>query len=118
MACSCRTKLTTQNHLSALRRLRRVFSSWAGDGRVQIDYRWAEGDVDKARQHAIELVALAPDVIFALGNYTVAPLLQVTHTVPIVFAIVPDPVGAGSVESLSRPGGNALASFLSNIDRI
>src|SRR6516225_7860417 len=71
-----------------------------GDGRVQIDYRWAAGDVEKARQYAIELVAMAPDVIFALGNYAVAPLLQVTRNVPIVFAVVPDPVGAGFVESL------------------
>jgi putative ABC transport system substrate-binding protein len=83
-----------------------------GDGRVQIDYRWAGGDVDKARQYAIELVALAPDVIFALGNYSVAPLLQVSRTVPIVFAVVPDPVGAGFVESLPRPGGNATGLIL------
>jgi putative tryptophan/tyrosine transport system substrate-binding protein len=83
-----------------------------GDGRVQIDYRWAGGDVDKARQYAIELVALAPDVIFALGNYAVAPLLQVTRTVPIVFAVVPDPVGAGFVESLPLPGGNATGLIL------
>jgi putative tryptophan/tyrosine transport system substrate-binding protein len=82
------------------------------DSRVQIDYRWAGGDVDRARQYAIELVALAPDVIFALGNYAVAPLLQVTHTVPIVFAVVPDPVGAGFVESLPRPGGNATGIIL------
>ena len=83
-----------------------------GDGRVQIDYRWAAGDVEKARQYAIELVAMAPDVIFALGNYAVAPLLQVTRNVPIVFAVVPDPVGAGFVESLPRPGGNATGLIL------
>jgi putative ABC transport system substrate-binding protein len=55
----------------------------------------------------LRLFALAPDVIFATGNATVAPLLQVTRAVPIVFVIVPDPVGAGFVDSLARPGGNA-----------
>ena len=58
------------------------------------------------RKHAAELVALAPDVILAGGSATVAPLQQATRTVPIVFTIVPDPVGAGFVESLARPGGN------------
>ncbi len=58
-------------------------------------------------RHAAELVALAPDVILAAGAATVAPLLQATRTVPIVFASVADPVGAGFVESLARPGGNA-----------
>jgi len=83
-----------------------------GNGRVQIDYRWAGGNTEKARQYAVELVALDPDVIFALGNYSVAPLLQATRTVPIVFAVVPDPVGAGFVESLARPGGNATGLIL------
>jgi putative tryptophan/tyrosine transport system substrate-binding protein len=83
-----------------------------GDGRVQIDYRWAGGDAEKARQYAVELIALAPDVIFALGNYSVAPLLQATRTVPIVFASLADPVGAGFVESLAHPGGNATGLIL------
>jgi putative ABC transport system substrate-binding protein len=83
-----------------------------GDDRVQIDYRWAGGNIEKARQYAIELIALDPDVIFAFGNYSVAPLLQATRTVPIVFAVVPDPVGAGFVESLARPGGNATGLIL------
>jgi ABC-type uncharacterized transport system substrate-binding protein len=83
-----------------------------GNGRVQIDYRWAGSNTEKARQYAVELVALDPDVIFALGNYSVAPLLQATRTVPIVFAVVPDPVGAGFVESLARPGGNATGLIL------
>ena len=74
---------------------------------MRIDYRWAAGDADRIRRHAAELVALAPDVILAIGTSTVAPLLQATRTVPIVFASVPDPVGAGFVESLARPGGNA-----------
>ena len=59
------------------------------------------------RKYAAELVALAPDVILATGSATVGPLLQATRTVPIVFVIVPDPVGAGFVDSLARPGGNA-----------
>src|SRR5215831_20725536 len=83
-----------------------------GDGRVQIDYRWAGGNTEKARQYAVELIALSPDVIFALGNYSVAPLLQATRTVPIVFAVVPDPVGKEFVESLARPGGNATGLIL------
>ena len=65
------------------------------------------GDADDIRKHAAELVALAPDVILAAGAAAVAPMLQATRTVPIVFAIVPDPVGAGFVDSLARPGGNA-----------
>ena len=59
------------------------------------------------RKHAAELVALAPDVVLAAGTSAVAPLLQATRTVPIVFATIGDPVGAGSVDSLARPGGNA-----------
>ena len=59
------------------------------------------------RRYAAELVALAPDVILATGGTAVGPLLQATRTVPIVFAHVPDPVGAGFVDSLARPGGNA-----------
>ena len=65
------------------------------------------GQCRRLRKHAAELVALAPDVILAHGASTVGPLLQATRTVPIVFVIVTDPVGAGFVESLARPGGNA-----------
>jgi putative ABC transport system substrate-binding protein len=80
---------------------------WTDGRNVQIDIRWGASDPDRSRRHAAELAALAPDVIFATGNSSVAPLLQATRTVPIVFAIVPDPVGAGFVDSLARPGGNA-----------
>ena len=66
------------------------------------------------RRHAAELVALAPDVILAHGGSTVGPLLQATRTVPIVFPIVADPVGAGFVDSLARPGGNATGFMTSN----
>ena len=84
-------------------------SNWAGPiGRnVRIDIRWAAANADDIRRHAAELVALAPDVILAHGASTVGPLLQATRTVPIVFPIVADPVGAGFVDSLARPGGNA-----------
>jgi putative tryptophan/tyrosine transport system substrate-binding protein len=82
-------------------------SGWTIGRNVQIDTRWAAADADRIRSHAAELVALAPDVILTSGNAGVAPLLQVSRTVPIVFAIVPDPVGAGFVDSLARPGGNA-----------
>ena len=79
---------------------------WTVGRNVQIDYRWGAGDLDDTRKYAAELVALAPDVIFTVGSAGVGPVRQATRTVPIVFAIVPDPVGAGVVESLARPGGN------------
>jgi putative tryptophan/tyrosine transport system substrate-binding protein len=80
---------------------------WTVGRNVQIDIRWTAGKADDARKYATELVALAPDVILAAGGGGVGPLLQVTGTVPIVFTQVTDPVGAGFVESLGRPGGNA-----------
>jgi ABC-type uncharacterized transport system substrate-binding protein len=80
---------------------------WTDGRNVRIDTRWAEGRPDEIRRHAVELIALAPDVIVATGTAAMAPLLQATRTVPIVFANVADPVGAGFVESLARPGGNA-----------
>ena len=79
---------------------------WTDGRNVQIDVRFGP-DNATLRKHAAEMVALAPDVILASGSATVGPLLQVTYTVPIVFVIVPDPVGAGFVASLARPGGNA-----------
>jgi putative tryptophan/tyrosine transport system substrate-binding protein len=82
-------------------------SGWTIGRNVQIDTRWSAGNADDTRRYAAELVALAPGVILANGNAAVAPLLQATRTVPIVFVIVPDPVGAGFVDSLARPGGNA-----------
>ena len=80
---------------------------WAVPGNVRIDTRWGAGDADRIRKFAAELVALAPDVILASGGAVAGPLLQLTRTVPIVFTLTPDPVGAGFVESLARPGGNA-----------
>jgi putative ABC transport system substrate-binding protein len=81
-------------------------SGWNIGRNVRIDTRWAGGKADDISRHAAELVTLAPDVILAHGTSTVRPLLQVTRTVPIVFPIAGDPVGAGFVDSLARPGGN------------
>lgn len=80
---------------------------WSEGRNIQMEYRWGGGDVDIARKNAAELATSAPDVILAAGSVTVAPLLRTTRTVPIVFVIVPDPLGSGFVRSLSRPGGNA-----------
>ena len=81
---------------------------WSDGRNVHVDIRWATTEPDDIRRHAAELAALAPDVILAgTGTATVAPLLQATRTVPIVFVVVIDPVGAGFVDSLARPGGNA-----------
>jgi putative ABC transport system substrate-binding protein len=84
---------------------------WTDGRNVHIDFRWGAGNVADMRKNAAELVALAPDVILAVSQ-GVGSLLQVTHTVPIVFVIVPDPVGSGFVESLSRPGGNATGFLM------
>jgi putative ABC transport system substrate-binding protein len=86
---------------------------WTIGGNVRVDYRWSEGNANNLRKYTAELVALGPDAILAWGGSTLAPLLQATRTVPIVFAGVADPVGGGFVDSLSRPGGNAtgFASF-------
>jgi putative ABC transport system substrate-binding protein len=80
---------------------------WIVGRNVRIDTRWATTNAVDIRRHAAELAALAPDVILAHGASTVAPLLQATRTVPIVFPVVGDPVTAGFVDSLARPGGNA-----------
>jgi putative tryptophan/tyrosine transport system substrate-binding protein len=86
---------------------------WADGRNVRIDTRWATTNSDDIRRHAIELAALAPDVILAAtGTATLAPLLQATRTVPIVFALVIDPVGSGFVASLAQPGGNATGFTL------
>ena len=79
---------------------------WTDGDNVRIDLRFAAGNPENYRKYAAELVALAPDVILASGG-SLAPMLQATRTVPIVFTFAADPVGSGFVESLSRPGGNA-----------
>ena len=80
---------------------------WTEGHNVRIDIRWPAADADRIRKYAAELIALEPDVILATGSATVGPLLQATRSIPIVFALVPDPVGAGYVNSLAHPGGNA-----------
>jgi len=97
-----RSRPTIDAFLQALEQL-----GWTDGKNVSIDYRWPAGDPDRARKYAAELVALAPDVILAISSASMTPLLQVTRTVPLVFAGVVDPVGAGYVDSLSRPSGNA-----------
>ena len=84
---------------------------WTDGGNVRIDYRWTAGDADRFQRYAEELLALAPDVLLASATPSVQALQRATRTVPIVFAQVGDPVGAGLVESLARPGGN-ITGFL------
>src|SRR6202047_3090598 len=80
---------------------------WTDDRNVRIDIRWgAASNIDRHRNHAAELVALAPDVILATTTPSTAVLQQATRTIPMVFAMAVDPVGSGLVESLARPGGN------------
>ena len=85
---------------------------WTEGRNVRIDTRWTAGNADLQRRYAAELVALAPDVILATASPTVAALQAATRTVPIVFAHAADPVGAGFVDSLARPGGNATGFIL------
>jgi putative tryptophan/tyrosine transport system substrate-binding protein len=80
---------------------------WTIGRNVRIDTRWSGANAAETRRHAAELAVLAPDVILAHGVSTVGPLLQATRTVPIVFPVASDPVGAGLIDSLARPGGNA-----------
>jgi putative ABC transport system substrate-binding protein len=87
-------------------------SGWIIGRNVRIDTRWAGRKADDIRRHATELTAIAPDVILAHGDSTVGPLLAATRTVPIVFTVVADPVGAGLVDTLARPGGNVTGFML------
>src|SRR5215203_113261 len=86
---------------------------WSDGENIYIDIRWASGGADVVRKNAADLLSLGPDVVIAPGSSPAAMFLQVSRSVPIVFTIVPDPVGAGLVDSLARPGGNAtgFASF-------
>jgi putative ABC transport system substrate-binding protein len=87
---------------------------WSVGRNVQIDIRWATNNASDIRVHAAELIALAPDVILAHGSATVRPLAQATRTVPIVFPVAVDPVGAGFVASLARPGGNVTGFMVTD----
>ena len=97
---------TGQARIAALMQGLQQFG-WVVGRNVRVDIRWGAGDTERNRRNAAELVALAPDVIVAQGSVGVALLLQATGTLPIVFVIVPDPVGAGFIDNLARPGGNA-----------
>jgi ABC-type uncharacterized transport system substrate-binding protein len=79
---------------------------WTNGSNLRVDYRWGADDADRVRKLAAEIIALAPDVILTSGNSVLAPLMQATRTIPIVFVQVIDPVGTGFVKSLARPGGN------------
>src|SRR5262245_32084580 len=96
----------TRARLAAFEQALQQFG-WTPGRKVRIDHRFPGGDPATTRKQAEELVTLAPDVIVSTGSFSTGPLLQATHSVPVVFAIVPDPVGAGFVDSLSQPGGNA-----------
>ena len=85
---------------------------WIADRNVKIDSRWSAADNERVRRHAAELVALAPDVIVTNSSQPVAALIEATRSVPIVFAGIPDPVGAAFVNSLARPGGNVTGFLL------
>jgi putative ABC transport system substrate-binding protein len=93
-----------------LRSLRQL--GWVEGRNIRIDTRWSSGNADLDRKYAAELVAMAPDIILASSSPTVAALQAATRTVPIVFAHAVDPVGAGFVESLTRPGGNITGFVL------
>jgi putative tryptophan/tyrosine transport system substrate-binding protein len=90
---------------------------WTDGRNVRVDIRWGIGDPERTRRYIAELLALAPDVILTNGSVGVVPLQQATRTVPIVFVFVTDPVGAGLVESLARPGGNATGFTLFEYSR-
>jgi putative ABC transport system substrate-binding protein len=94
-----------ENHAVFVQVLQQL--GWIDGHTVRIDTHWANGQASEIRKHAAEIVALAPDLIVATGNAGMGPLLQATRTIPIVFANVADPVGAGIVETMARPGGNA-----------
>jgi putative tryptophan/tyrosine transport system substrate-binding protein len=85
---------------------------WSEGHNVRIDIRWGEDDVDRERKYAAELIALAPEIIFASGTLSVVALEHISRTIPIVFVGVTDPVGAGFVSSLSRPGGNVTGFMI------
>jgi putative tryptophan/tyrosine transport system substrate-binding protein len=87
-------------------------AGWTDGHNARIQVRWAGPIPSDIRRHAAELVALRPDVVLAYGSSTVGPLLQNTRTVPIVFPVMGDPVAAGFIESLARPGGNVTGFMM------
>ena len=93
------------NYAAFLQALQQL--GWVDGHNVRIDTRWSGGQASEIRKYAVEMVALTPDVIVVAGTATMVPLMQATRTLPIVFANVADPVGAGYVDTMARPGGNA-----------
>jgi putative ABC transport system substrate-binding protein len=87
-------------------------SGWTIGGNVRIEYRWGAGNADNERKYAAELLALTPDVIVASGSLAVMAFQRLTRTVPIVFTLISDPIGAGFVDSLARPGGNTTGFMI------
>jgi ABC-type uncharacterized transport system substrate-binding protein len=102
--------LTKERTTAFLQELQKF--GWSEGHNLRIDVRAGAGNADKTRKYAAELVALQPDVILATGTISVTSLLEVTRAVPIVFTIVVDPVGAGFIEKLSRPGGNVTGFMM------
>jgi ABC-type uncharacterized transport system substrate-binding protein len=102
--------ISQAQHAAFLQGLQQL--GWTDGRNVHIETRWAAGDPADARKYAAELIALAPDVILAVGSSSAEPLLHATRAVPVVFTIVTDPLGSGIVDSLSHPGGNATGFML------
>jgi putative ABC transport system substrate-binding protein len=107
---SVHTPNANERYTAFLERLQQL--GWTPGRNVRIEVRWGEGDEAAIRKYAAELVALAPDVVVTGGGAATDVMLKATHTVPIVFVIVPDPVGSGVVETLSQPGANATGFMM------
>src|SRR5262245_19628057 len=103
-----------RRHAAFLQEL--VQLGWTDGQNMRMDARWSGGNASLTRKYAEELARLTPDVIVATGSAGVEPMLQATRTVPVVFVIVPDPVGGGYVDSLARPGGNATGFLMFEYD--
>ena len=101
---------TKERHAAFLEGLRQL--GWVPGRNLRIEVRYGGGDEAQTRKYAAELIALAPDVIVTGGSTSPGVMLKSTHTIPIVFVILPDPVGSGYVKSLSRPGGNATGFMM------
>jgi len=103
-----------ERYAAFLQRLQEL--GWTQERNIRMEYRWGSGDNDNIRRQAAELVALAPDVMVVTGFLSTEQVLRATQTIPVVFCIVPDPVGSGLVDSLSRPGHNA--TVLCNLNMV
>ena len=108
LACSTPSDRTTRRRKHGSQCSSKLFEQlgWVVGRNLKIEIRQVGDDVDSLRSDAVELVALAPDVIVTIGSVAIAPLQQATRTIPIVFVNAPDPVGAGFVQSMAHPGGN------------